>query len=194
MTEVHPTPGESFSVFNVQTNRKLYKELVGQIDRDKVYITELEKIIHSHGIEVPKEIMDALASAHKPHHLPTARIMEDGSLNALAESLNMIQDHNKMHEVNIQYRNLTFWSTVPKKSIPTVGSAIKKIFFGSGPKQRVNVIKDLTGRIMPKTMTLLMGPPGCGSYLYLYLLFHFCYVLAELKGKLHFICRQVYPA
>ena len=91
------------------------------------------------------------------------RMMADGSLVALAESLKATEGHNKMHEVSIQYRNLTFWNTMPKKTIPTVGSSILKMFMGGGPKERVNIIKDLTGRIMPKTMTLLLGPPGCGE-------------------------------
>jgi hypothetical protein len=97
---------------------------------------------------------------------PGERIMKDGSLAALQNSLTKIQDHNKMHEVSIQYRDLTFWNTVPKKTIPTVGSAIKGFLLGSGPKHRVDVIQGLTGRILPKTMTLLMGPPGCGKFLF----------------------------
>jgi ABC-type multidrug transport system ATPase subunit len=52
---------------------------------------------------------------------------------------------------------------VAKKAIPTVGTALKNFLLGSGPKERVDILKDLTGRIMPKTMTLLMGPPGCGK-------------------------------
>lgn len=160
MTSNAAAPQTNFSVFNLQANRKIHNEFVSQIERDKVYIAELERIIHNAGIEIPNEATAALAAV-QPHHV--ARMMQDGSLASLADSLKMIQDHNKMHEVNIQYRNLTFWNTVPKKTIPTVGSAVKNFFIGSGPKERVNVIKDLTGRIMPKTMTLLMGPPGCGK-------------------------------
>lgn len=119
------------------------------------------------------------------------RMMTDGSLIALAESLKATEGHNKMHEVSIQYRNLTFWNTMPKKTIPTVGSSILKMFMGGGPKERVNIIKDLTGRIMPKTMTLLLGPPGCGepsehllcqtSYSFLSSLICFLFVLADTQ-------------
>ncbi len=49
---------------------------------------------------------------------------------------------------------------VPKKTIVTVGNT----FTGSGEKLRANIVKDLTGRILPKRMTLVIGPPGCGEY------------------------------
>jgi hypothetical protein len=89
--------------------------------------------------------------------------MPDGSLNSLMKSVTSIKEHNQMHEIYVQYRNLTFWNMVANRKIPTVGSTIRNIVFGSGPKRRVDIIKDLTGRILPKTMTLLMGPPGCGE-------------------------------
>jgi len=110
---------------------------------------------------IEETIVEPIKEAHKPHN---PRMMPDGSLIALAESLKATEGHNRMHEVNIQYRNLSFWNTMPKKTIPTVGSSILKMFMGGGPKERVNIIKDLTGRIMPKTMTLLLGPPGCGKF------------------------------
>lgn len=159
MSEEHPIPEASFSVFNMNANRKMYKEFVSQIEKDRFYIAELEKILKSHGIEVPKDILGDII--HKRD--PADRIMKDGSLTALASSLSRIEDHNKMHEVNIQFRDLTFWNNLPAKTIPTVGSAVKKFFLGDGTKHRVDIIKGLTGRILPKTMTLLMGPPGCGE-------------------------------
>jgi ABC-type multidrug transport system ATPase subunit len=52
---------------------------------------------------------------------------------------------------------------MPEKKIPTVGLAFRSMIMGSGEKHRVNIINDLTGRILPKRMTLVMGPPGCGE-------------------------------
>ncbi len=165
MSEIQGThPEAKFSVLNTKANRKIYKEFADQIERDKVCIDELKRILKENGIEVPAEVFENQAHPKKVlHHQHIAeRIMEDGSLNALATSLAVIREQYKMHEVSVQYRNLTFWNNVPKKSIPTVGSAVKNLLFGGGPKERVDIVKDLTGRIMPKTMTLLMGPPGCG--------------------------------
>ncbi|CAM9211888.1 unnamed protein product [Ectocarpus fasciculatus] len=68
-----------------------------------------------------------------------------------------------MDEVEVQYRDLSFWGMVPKTTIPTVGSTFKHMIFGSGPKHRTDILKGLTGRIRPGKMTLLMGPPGCGK-------------------------------
>lgn len=160
----HPSAQEAkFSVFNMQANRKIYKEFVGQIERDKLYIAELERMLGEAGIEIAPEVQAKLDPPQKTFH-QVGRLMEDGSLNALAASLQVIREQYKTHEVSVQFRDLTYWNMVPKKVIPTVGTALRTFLFGSGPKQRVDIIKQLTGRIMPKTMTLLMGPPGCGEY------------------------------
>ncbi|KAJ1423367.1 P-loop containing nucleoside triphosphate hydrolase protein, partial [Ochromonadaceae sp. CCMP2298] len=64
---------------------------------------------------------------------------------------------------SVQFRDLTYWTSAPEKRIPTVGSTLKKMLLGAGPKHRVDILKGLTGRLQPCTMTLLMGPPGCGK-------------------------------
>lgn len=70
---------------------------------------------------------------------------------------------------------------VPKTKIPTVGSTIRDILlFGQGPKQRVDILKNLTGRIATRKMTLLMGPPGCGK----------SSLLKALAGQLHIGCNK----
>lgn len=53
---------------------------------------------------------------------------------------------------------------VPKTRIPTVGSTFRDLLLcGTGPKQRIDILKNLTGRIATGKMTLVMGPPGCGE-------------------------------
>jgi hypothetical protein len=86
-------------------------------------------------------------------------IMKDGSLDSLIKSVERYADHGQSFEIQVQFRGLTFWNMVPKKTIVTVGNT----FTGSGEKFRANIINDLTGRILPKRMTLVMGPPGCGE-------------------------------
>ena len=136
---------------------------MSQQERDRFYIAELERLIQSHGIEIPETLVQAHLVPKKPGEQQAERLMKDGSLSSLANTLNRYQDINAAHEIYVQFRNLTFYNNVPKKTIPTVGSALRNIFMGSGPKHRVNIFKDLTGRIQSKTMTLLMGPPGCGE-------------------------------
>ncbi len=90
-------------------------------------------------------------------------LMEDGGIESLEKSSKGISHHVHRHEIAVQYRNLTFWNEMSKLTIDTVGSTIKAIFLGGEKKHRVNIINDLTGRILPKRMTLVMGPPGCGK-------------------------------
>jgi hypothetical protein len=50
---------------------------------------------------------------------------------------------------------------VPEKKMVTVGSSILNMFrCGSGPKHRVDILKNLSGRIQRAKLTLVMGPPG----------------------------------
>ncbi len=90
----------------------------------------------------------------------TATIMNDGSLEELAKSVEESIRHMQRYEIAVQYRNLTFWNEMPELTIQTVGSVLTG---ASGEKKRVNVLNDLTGRILPKRMTLVMGPPGSGE-------------------------------
>ncbi len=95
-------------------------------------------------------------------------LMEDGSLSALADSIEHQIKHLDFYEIQVQYRNLTFWNLVTSKSISSVASTMRTLFLGGGKKHRVNIINDLTGRILSKTMTLVIGPPGCGGFSWRY--------------------------
>ena len=162
----HPPPVPGYSLFNVEANRRAFKELVRQHEQDRLYIAELEKSLQSLGAPIPKKVVpqsDIIAEETKSSSSSNEVSMKDGSLGSLTKSVNKIMKNAHAHEINVQFRNLTFWSSVPQTTIATVGSAVKSIAFGGGPKHRVNILKELTGRILPKTMTLLMGPPGCGN-------------------------------
>lgn len=176
------------SVFNIKANRKIQREFVAQHDKDRAYIAELEKVLHDKGIELSEVINDM--KKHLDDKDVTVKhvagLMADGSLDALAKSVELIAEHTHHYEIQVQFRNLTFWNNLPKRTIPTVGSSVKNMFFGGGKKERVNIINDLTGRILPKRMTLVMGPPGCGKLICIFL--HACTVLT-LSFHLR---RQVY--
>ena len=166
-----------FSLFNARASRKIQAEFIEQRERDRNYISDLEMFVMENGLTVPAEFKDRHEKKTAP--AAVALLMEDGSLDSLAKTFERIKPHAMIYEVKVQYRNLTFWNDMPKKTIPTVGSAFKGLLMGSGKKERVNIIKDLTGRILPGRMTLVMGPPGCGEYIhsfYLFLLSHIIYL------------------
>lgn len=152
-----------FSVFNVQTNRRIYKEFIDQHERDQAYIAELERLLKDLNVEIPEKVVQAKRVVRQiSANSSESGLMKDGSLAALARSIERIKGHTHTYEINVQYKNLSFWNALPEKTIPTVGSTLRSLVFGSGPTKRVDVFKDLTGRILPQKMTLLMGPPGCG--------------------------------
>lgn len=158
------TEPTKFNVFNVHATQKIYKEFASQIERDRAYIAELERMLGEAGIAIAPEVQAKLEPLQQQQKKPqVGRLMPDGSLTALQKSLHSIKEHYKTHEVSVQFRNLTYWNLIPKRVIPTVGTALRNFMLGGGPKEKVDIIKNLTGRIMPKTMTLLMGPPGCGK-------------------------------
>ena len=169
-TEDNLDSNSKMSVFNVKANRKVQREFIAQHERDKAYITELENLLNEKGVEIPEAIHEMKSSLErrKATVQMVGSLMADGSLEALAKSVDLIHQHTNRHEIQVQYRKLTFWSDIAKASIPTVGSTFKNIFVGGGKKERVNIINDLTGRILPKRMTLVMGPPGCGKFLYFF--------------------------
>lgn len=161
-TETRETP--SFSRFNMKANKKIHQSLVDQHEQDMAYIAELEKILKEREIEIPSFVREIKKRIESRDRAMTDRLMADGSLASLTKAVERNRSNAQLFEVNVQYRNLSFWNEVPPKKIPTVGSSFRNLFLcGSGKKQRVDIIKDLTGKILPKRMTLVMGPPGCGK-------------------------------
>lgn len=164
--EVHRKPAlaehQEFSVFNVRSNKKIYNHLVQCHERDAQYITVLEALLKENGIDLPAK----LEPAHeRPRKYSTVELpfLPDAEYETLKESFAKIAKLSHIDEYEVQYRGLSFWGMVPKTHIPTVGSVIREIFFGAGPKHRTDILHDLTGRIRPRKMTLIMGPPGCGK-------------------------------
>ena len=69
------------------------------------------------------------------------------------------------HPVSIVYKDVNFYTMVPEKEITTVGSILMNLLrCGSGPKHRVDILQNITGRIQHGKLTLVMGPPGECSF------------------------------
>jgi hypothetical protein len=52
-------------------------------------------------------------------------LMADGSLTSLINAVNNTLEHSSRYEVQVQFRNLTFWNKMPEKQILTVGLAFE---------------------------------------------------------------------
>ena len=153
-------PGR-FSSFNLRANRRLYQELVARTVQDDLYIAALEDILRQHNIELPQKPSEIAISGQPGPAVES--LMPDGSLGSLEKVVSQLhQYHNKL-PLHVQFRNLSFWGMAPLGEIPTVGSTFRRLLCGSGPKQRLDILKDITGRIPYGKMTLVMGPPGCGE-------------------------------
>jgi len=181
------SPGK-FSIFNVRTNRKIYNELMSQRERDALYIQALEEVLRENNISLPPPVTEYSFRGDKSHssqQLETPTLDKDGSVTSIETTINRIKQHHMSDEISIQFRNLTFWGMVPERTIPTVGSTLRKMLFGSGPKHRVDILHDLTGRIPSGKMTLVMGPPGCGKSSFLKVLAGQLYVgRKKLEGSI----------
>ena len=175
-SEVSEGTDTGFSLFNARASRKIQSELTKQHERDRDYISDLEMFVMENGLQVPEDLK-------KKHEVPVhvvpehENVMKDGSLESLAKSYEQIKAHAMSYEIKVQYRNLTFWNNMPKHTIPTVGSSFKGLFMGPGKKERVDIIKNLSGRILPGRMTLVMGPPGCGKHFFFTHLHPYCFAL-----------------
>jgi ABC-type multidrug transport system ATPase subunit/ABC-type multidrug transport system permease subunit len=150
--------------------------LITQREIDAAYIQTLQTILAANGIEVP-----ALPEVVNHESIPrlladSEHLMQDGSFESLDKTISKLKQYLHILPIDVQYHDLSFWGMVSKTRIPTVGSTLRDLFlFGTGPKQRVDVLKNLTGRIASKKMTLVMGPPGCGKSSF----------LKALAGQLH---------
>jgi hypothetical protein len=176
-------PARRFSMFNRKCDQEVQRKMTEQHEADQQCIAELVKLLNSNNIEIPKSIFEKKnvsvpAAVAKPAE---HGLMEDGSFTAMKKTVASIQDFVHKAEINVQYRNLTFWNSVPETKIPTVGSTFRSLLLGSGPKHRVNILNDLSGQIKPNTMTLVMGPPGCGMLYFVVLYFVVSYLLVPVS-------------
>jgi hypothetical protein len=139
-------------------NTKVHHDSIPQLEANELQVLEEGEILEvKHNLD-----SDHFAGANTA--TTNHDVMSDGSLDALTRSIELTSDHVHHFEIQVQYRGLTFWNSVPDKTIETVGSAFLSLFGVGGKTHRVNIINDLTGRILPKRMTLVMGPPGSGEF------------------------------
>jgi ABC-type glutathione transport system ATPase component len=172
---IHATASSNYQKqksFNSRAKKAFLDELITQLEnerrlreKDQQYINLLLSSLHNHGISPPSPL-----DQHEQDHLATviSPLLADGSTKSLGQLLesraNLRSDRSPM---TIHFENLSYWTMTNYQTIQTVASVAKKIFFGSGPQTRLDILYPVTGRIQPACMTLLMGPPGCGKSTFL---------------------------
>ncbi len=147
-------------LFASLTYKKLEADLKQKCIEKDNYIKELEEILKAHGIEIPEREHAVVESPISTLVFKEGKIEEIKNLVEIQKKL--IRDL----DIRIEFHDLTFSTMVEKEStIQTVGSLLMSLlFFWNCPqKKRVDIISNLSGRILPRKMTLLIGPPGSGK-------------------------------
>jgi energy-coupling factor transporter ATP-binding protein EcfA2 len=155
------------SSFNLRANKAFLEQIIQQLenerklrDKDQQYIQQLLFCLNEHGIH-PPEINHEDDEKMNEEISP---LLQDGSTKSLSQLFDSRASfRSERLSMAIHYENLSYWTMVTNQQIQTVASVLTKIFFGSGPQYRVDILHPITGRIRPASMTLLMGPPGCGK-------------------------------
>lgn len=94
------------------------------------------------------------------------RLLQDGNVEELER---MIEDRKHLfrpQDITIEFYDLNFHTTVDAdRRIVSVTSVFWNLltFWKPKPQKRVNILANATGRILPRKMTLLLGPPGSGK-------------------------------
>lgn len=129
-----------FNIFTLRANQRIYQEIIAKRNLDKHYIEALEALLQENSIELP--VLDRSVPSKK-------KTIEDfdGSHEALSVLLMKIRKLQQIHQVQICFKDLGYWTKSPKPYIPTVGTTIRDMFIGHGPKERVDILKGLTGDI-----------------------------------------------
>lgn len=130
-----------FNIFTLRANQRIYQEVIAKRNLDRNYIEALEAILRENNLDLPEVERD----------LPLPRKSRigyiDGSPEALNELLMKVKGLQHVYHVQICFKDVGYWTMSQKAHIPTVGTRLKDIFFGHGPKHRVDILKGLTGRI-----------------------------------------------
>eukprot|EP00596_Hydrurales_sp_CCMP1899_P009612 CAMPEP_0119038002 /NCGR_PEP_ID=MMETSP1177-20130426/6649_1 /TAXON_ID=2985 /ORGANISM="Ochromonas sp, Strain CCMP1899" /LENGTH=1597 /DNA_ID=CAMNT_0006999999 /DNA_START=48 /DNA_END=4838 /DNA_ORIENTATION=+ len=163
-----------YNVFTVRTNRRVYQELVELRGEDKWYIDNLEAIMREKGLDIPpRRIRKKISQGSiKPSRSiadfdRTIGIIDDGGYDKVKQMLSKVETLHRKYDVQMAFKDLSFWVMTADAIIPTVGNMMKNLIVGSGKKHKVNILKGITGRILSGKLTLVIGPPGSGKTVFL---------------------------
>jgi ABC-type glutathione transport system ATPase component len=135
------------------------------------YVNFLEEKLRDKGEEIPEALKSSIlrhSHVHLTKHYHPVGVMQTASPEELEKLFQRLKSLSREFEVNIQYKDLGYWTEVPENSkLTTIASTLKEMVLGAGPKTRVDILKSATGRILQGKMTLVLGPPGSGKSVFL---------------------------
>lgn len=148
------------AICSIRAQRKVEQSLVSQGSANEQYIKELEKLLSDNGIPLPerKQIILRAMSDKKFTY-----VLEQGSFDELVKLFENFKDLTRRFNITVSFRNLGVWTMMAKGGIATVGSTLMKLLCGPGKLRRVDILKGISGRILPGKFTLVLGPPGAGK-------------------------------
>ncbi len=162
------------SVFTRVSHRKIEDDLTRRCIEKDNYIKKLEVLLRENGIDLP-------ASDHPINpalYDIVDNLMKDGTLEEFESMLERNKNLMRNTDIAVEFYNLNYSAKVPKEKVfPTVGSVLYYLLTMWLPRdlETVHILADATGRILPRKMTLLLGPPGSGKS-GIEMLFHaFCF-------------------
>jgi hypothetical protein len=102
-------------------------------------------------IPIPEVSLSEIPKLERPYlgsHLSGLGPM-DGTDASLKEVLEKIKELQRNYHVQICFKDLGYWITAAPPRIPTVGTTMKSmVTFGMEHKERVDILKGLTGTIV----------------------------------------------
>lgn len=94
------------------------------------------------------------------------RLLQDGTISELEAHLEKSQAWNRDTDIPVEFHDLTLAARISnERIISTAGTMLwSMLFFWMSPKKKdIDILSHLTGRILPRKLTLVIGPPGSGK-------------------------------
>jgi ABC-type multidrug transport system fused ATPase/permease subunit len=169
MSQTPSTPAKSLphtsSLFNILSNKKLSDDLAQKVVEKDKYIELLINILKENHIDIPNFQEIVSSPLLTVEHLKT--LVKDGSIEEIETVISAQKEYIRKIDITVEFHNLTYRTNIKSKhEIYSIGSILKNLFCfwkSFDKKIEVNILSDLTGRILPRKMTLLIGPPGSGK-------------------------------
>ncbi len=155
---------KSKSLFNFLSQQKVEAELTKQMANKDRYIELLEQVLRDNGLELP---VDEDLKTEKLASIVN-NLLQQGTAEEIQILINNQKHLLRDNDFPVEFYDLTMSTEVPvEREIFSVSTVLYNIFLPwkafNKPKREIHIISNLTGRILPRKMTLLIGPPGSGK-------------------------------